>query len=222
MRSRTRRQSASRVWPRSTPQAARRGTARPSRRRRPAARPCTGLTRQRFEAELPLETEGAALLFHRCYLCGADSQRNSPQCEHCGASLTTPEQEAFDRELFEREQVEQAREAEAARQAASQPSPLTESAQQALGKAFAEEFAQEREAQLPPGLRWLRGLSWPGRLAAVGSLLVLMAFSWAMARGRPGWLLALWGEGALALALFTPLGWWGRRLRRPFMPYDWW
>ncbi len=184
--------------------------------------PATGLGRDRFEAGLSLDTAEDGLPFHRCRLCGADSQRGSAACEHCGADLRTADQAAFDGRLLEEERDGQRREAEAARRALTSPPEGITSAQQALAQAFAAQFAEEREARRPPGSRWLRRLRWPWRVAIAGALLGFAALALALGRSRPGWRLGFLLEGLLAATLFTPLGFWGKKVSRPFMPSDWW
>ncbi|MHB8417907.1 MAG: hypothetical protein ACYDCL_07515 [Myxococcales bacterium] len=175
----------------------------------------TGFDERRFEAELPLAPEAQEPLFHRCRLCGADSQRGSSRCEHCEANLETPEQVAYDRRIFEREREEQRLEAHAA----PEPVQLPAAQQQALAQAFAEEFASVREAQFTPGRRLLRRLPWPLRLLAVALLVGLVFVSGRLAHTGPRWALAFVGELLLGLVLFVPVGWLGKKITRPFQPW---
>lgn len=174
----------------------------------------TGLARERFEEPVQLATVTPdAPLFHRCHVCGADNQRSDVVCRHCTADLRTAAQQAFDAALRRRELDEERREHERGR--TPPPDPVQ---QVALGKAFEELIAEEREQRRPPGWRLLRRLPgpWPWIVATALAAAYLGLFR--LSARSPRWLAAWAIAGFVGLLLFAPAETWTRTVRR----YDRW
>jgi hypothetical protein len=166
-------------------------------------------TVQRFERQVsdpPLATDERALEeqpFLRCMHCQIDSSRYAQVCPQCGSSLTAPEQQEFNRALWEqrlryREEEAKAQE-EASRVRAEQQAEL-EAAYRQL------ERRSRPSGETPLGIWLLRRIADPRwRIGViVGGLLAYAVFSVVELRGgRPSfrlWLLVTLG----LVALFTP------------------
>ena len=80
--------------------------------------------------------------FIRCMRCEGDSHAFATACAHCGASLETPQQRAFNEQLWARQRAEKAQEEQllAQRRDAAHASMLLERAE---GRALAEQMARE-------------------------------------------------------------------------------
>src|SRR4051812_15647830 len=94
--------------------------------------------KQRFASGLEIADDAEdAQPFHRCAVCEAENGRFTERCTNCGASLTTPEQRAYNDALWERMR--------AYGQEQSQP------AKRASGEELARMVAQTENARLTPG-----------------------------------------------------------------------
>jgi hypothetical protein len=98
--------------------------------------------------------------FVRCGQCETDGPRGSTQCRTCGANLQTPEQRAFNQQLWTNRRQEQEREKQELAQHAHEPhvgthrGPLAddsltlEAQQRALGEALAAEVKERESTRL--------------------------------------------------------------------------
>ncbi len=162
--------------------------------------------------------------FLRCARCEMDNTRFARQCANCGASLLTPEQELYNRQLWQKRRAEAAAEQEALRRMHQPAGPVdaelirqqlraasdrdlspeglrAQDPRYALGEVLAREVA-EREGER---LFWMTGgLSGvPFGVRAV----MAMPTRW---RWRVGCALALWlgGTGLVALRTHHPVAMW--------------
>ncbi len=178
--------------------------------------------------------------FLRCARCEMDNTRFARQCANCGASLLTPEQELYNRQLWQKRRAEAAAEQEALRKMHQPPPPLdpevsrerlrAQDPRYALGEVLAQEVAEREESRLS----WMGG----GMGGVTFGVRVVMAMPprW---RWRVGGAIALWlggtgvaalrthhptatwlffGSLAVLLALFTP----ARPRRRYWWSSGWW
>ncbi len=161
--------------------------------------------------------------FLRCARCEMDNTRFAQQCLNCGAPLHTPEQELYNRQLWQKRRAEAAAEEEALRKmhqpagtadpelirqqlraaADRQPSQERLHAQDpryALGEVLAREVGEREEARLG----WMNASSGvPFGIRAVAA----MSSRW---RWRAGCAAALWlgGTGLAALRTHHPVPMW--------------
>jgi hypothetical protein len=157
--------------------------------------------KQRFASGIEIAEETPdAQPFHRCAICEAENGRFSDGCTNCGASLTTPEQRAYNDALWERmRSYEQS--------AKSAPS-------RADGEELARTVAESENARLawmptrPPrtGAQILAALPPSLRAAAIFGGLVEVAgagiAAWHTQAGS--WRVVFFASVALIGALFLP------------------
>jgi hypothetical protein len=98
--------------------------------------------------------------FVRCGQCETDGLRGSTQCQTCGADLQTPEQRAFNQQLWTNRRIEQEREKQAMAEHAAEPHAGTkhgaladdslnlQAQQRELGLALAAEVKERESARL--------------------------------------------------------------------------
>jgi len=110
-----------------------------------AAVPDTHL--ERFRGEAPLALEGVPSeqeqQFPRCGSCESDNGRFAKECVVCGADLTTPQQRAFNEQLWQQRREEQAREREAAAVYSQQKRDQEQQADQARYSHLMEKLRRE-------------------------------------------------------------------------------
>jgi hypothetical protein len=194
--------------------------------RAPEAPRSSGADLDRFGPEPPpridlLETASDAQPFRRCMRCGMDHGVFVTACTNCGERLDTPEQRAFNEQLWARRRAEVAREEVAAaerRAALEQAQAEAARARRAMGEELAREVGERERLRLgmdggswgggsegslsaPIGLRLLRALpDWRFQLgAALASLAVLGGLTAIGLSGHPGALLAAILLGILLL-----------------------
>ena len=178
--------------------------------------------------------------FLRCARCEMDNTRFAETCANCGADLHTPEQELYNRQLWQKRRAEAAAEVEAVKKMHQPPPPVdaelaretmrAQDPRYALGEVLAREVADREEARLawmaggmnvPFGIRALAAMSprWRWR-AGIAVALWLAGTGLAALRTHhptPMWL--FFGTLAVLLALFTPSR--PRRLRY-WWSSGWW
>jgi len=179
--------------------------------------------------------------FLRCARCEMDNTRFAQGCSNCGAPLHTPEQELYNRQLWQKRRAEAQAEGEAL-QRMREPSPPArdpEVARQklretdpryALGETLAREVLKREEKKLfwtsgwsgvPLGLRIATAMPARWRWRVGVALLCWLGGTGAVAlrthQPPPTWL--FFGTLILLLLLFSPA-----RPRRRFWwsPNDWW
>jgi hypothetical protein len=162
--------------------------------------------------------------FLRCARCEMDNTRFAQRCSNCGAALLTPEQELYNRQLWQKRRAEAAAEQEAVRRMHQPAGPVDpelvrqqlraaggrelsperlrgQDPRYALGEVLAREVAEREEERL----FWMTGgVSWvPFGVRAV----MAMPTRW---RWRAGCALALWlgGTGLFALRTHHPVATW--------------
>ena len=164
--------------------------------------------------------------FLRCARCEMDNTRFAQQCLNCGAPLHTPEQELYNRQLWQKRRAEASAEQEALRKM-HQPLPAADpelvrqglraqDPRYALGEVLAREVADREEERLfwmtggmsgvpfgvravmamPPRWRWRVGVALAAWLTGTGLAALRTHHATAM------WL--FFGTLAVLLALFTP------------------
>jgi hypothetical protein len=161
----------------------------------------------RFDADgagLALERRGErAPNFLRCCACAADSSVGAARCQHCGADLHTPEQQAFNAALWEQLQAErEAGAQEDQRRALERDTQVAQ--EQRLAPLRAQELAQPYWATLGDIAleALLDGIDARSTARFVFSRVVWpLAFLAAIA-GRP---FSLWRALAIAAAVLWPL-----------------
>jgi len=178
--------------------------------------------------------------FHRCARCEMDNTRFAQRCSNCGAELSTPEQELYNRQLWQKRRAEAAAEAEAVKKMRQPPPPLdpelvrerlpAQDPRYALGEVLARQVADREEARLgwmgagtnvPFGFRAVAAMSPRWRWRA-GSALALWLSGTGLAALRTHHPTPLWlffGTLAVLLALFTPAR---PRRRRYWWSAGWW
>ncbi|HKB77585.1 MAG TPA: hypothetical protein VKC58_13385 [Myxococcales bacterium] len=150
------------------------------------------------------EPEGAQP-FLRCAQCEMDNTRFADRCANCGAPLHTPEQDLYNRQLWQKRRTEAAAEQEALRKMHQPATPdgvgqPVHDARYALGEVLAREVADREETRLS----WMSGaVDVPFGIRAV----MAMPPRW---RWRAGGAIALWlgGTGAAALRTHHPTPIW--------------
>ena len=169
--------------------------------------------------------------FLRCAQCEMDNTRFAQRCSNCGAALLTPEQELYNRQLWQKRRAEATAEEEALRRM-HQPPPEQLRAQDpryALGEVLAREVGEREEARLswmdaasgvPFGIRAVAAMSSRWRWRA-GCAVALWLGGTGLAALRTHHPVAMWlffGSAAVLLALFTP----ARPRRRYWWTNGWW
>ncbi|HMC36079.1 MAG TPA: hypothetical protein VKH65_16800 [Myxococcales bacterium] len=177
--------------------------------------------------------------FLRCARCEMDNTRFAATCANCGAQLHTPEQELYNRQLWQKRRAEAAAEAEAVKKMHQPPPPVeAELAQDrlraqdpryTLGEVLAREVADHEEARLgwmgggmnvPFGIRAVAALSPRWRWRAGGAVALWLAGTGLAAlhthHPTPMWL--FFGTLAVLLAFFMP----ARPRRRYWWSSGWW
>ena len=96
--------------------------------------------------------------FLRCARCEMDNTRFAATCANCGAQLHTPEQEVYNRQLWQKRRAEAAAEAEAVKKMHQPPPPVeaelarerlrAQDPRYTLGEVLAREVADHEEARL--------------------------------------------------------------------------
>lgn len=159
--------------------------------------------------------------FLRCARCEMDNTRFADRCVNCGAPLHTPEQDVYNRQLWQKRRAEAAAEREALEKMHAPPATVEverlrpNDPRYALGEVLAREVA-EREASrllwmadstmvpvgvravmaMPSRWRWRIGIALTAWLAGTGIAALVTH------RPTPMWL--FFGTLAVLLALFTP------------------
>jgi hypothetical protein len=155
--------------------------------------------------------------FLRCAQCEMDNTRFSQRCTNCGAPLHTPEQDLYNRQLWEKRRREAQAEQEAVRRM-HEPAPATaptdpEVARQRLREtdpryAMGETLARQVRQQEQDKLFWMTGMSSYGSFAPLGVRMAMaMSPAW---RWRIGVALLCWlcGTGTVALRTHHPTPMW--------------
>jgi hypothetical protein len=187
--------------------------------------------------------------FLRCARCEMDNTRFAQQCANCGAPLHTPEQELYNRQLWQKRRAEAAAEQEALRKMHERPRLDSDAEfargvgaglerqrlratdpRYALGEVLAREVADREEARLawmtgasgvPFGIRAVMALSpaWRWRAAGIVALWLGGTGVAALRTRQPVAIWLFFGSLAVLLALFSP-----PRPRRRFWWSDrgWW
>jgi hypothetical protein len=164
--------------------------------------------KQRFASGLEIADEAEdAQPFHRCAVCEAENGRFTERCTNCGASLTTPEQRAYNDALWEKirsykQQMDEA------------PRVTDDPATRAYGEQLARTVAGAEDARLrwmpgrrpTPGARILAALPPSWRTAAVLGGLAEVAGTGVAAfqTHDAGWRFAFFASIALIGAMFVP------------------
>jgi len=154
--------------------------------------------------------------FLRCARCEMDSTRFAQACANCGAALHTPEQELYNRRLWQKRRAEAAAEREAVEKMHQAP-PTAQ--------------AQEEEARLawmaggmnvPFGIRALAAMSprWRWRTGIAVALWLSGTGLTALSGHHPTAMWLFFGTLAVLLALFTPAQ--PRWRRRYWWSSGWW
>ena len=198
----------------------------------------------RFAAEEPrapgsgIETDeepADAQPFLRCARCEMDNTRFADRCANCGTSLRTPEQDLYNRQLWQKRRAEAAAEREALEKMHQPALDATverlrpDDPRYALGEVLAREVAERESARLlwmgdttlvpfgvravvamPVRWRWRVGIATACWLGGTGIA--------ALATHRPTAMWLFFGTLALLLALFTP----SRPRRRYWWSSGWW
>jgi len=170
--------------------------------------------------------------FLRCAQCEMDNTRFADRCANCGAPLHTPEQDLYNRQLWQKRRAEAAAEQEALRKMHQPAAPAAgaqsaHDARYALGEVLAREVAEREEARLswmsgsvdvPFGIRAVMAMQprWRWRL---GGVIALWLGGTGIAALRTHHSTAIWlffGSLGALLAFFTPSRprrryWWGSR-----------
>jgi len=197
----------------------------------PAAPRSSGAGLDRFGPEPPprielVEAGTGGQPFTRCMRCGVDHGVFAAECTHCGASLDTPAQHAFNEAVWAKRQEETAREARASAElqaAGERARAELAAARRAMGEELAREVGDRERSRLradggafggggssgyagpPLGLRLLKALpDWRWQLGAVLAALVVLGGLVAM--GLAGHPFALLAAVLLGLLLVVP-GW---------------
>src|SRR5207248_1655233 len=117
----------------------------------PIAHPARFAPEERRAAPSGIETDeepADAQPFLRCAQCEMDNTRFAERCANCGAPLHTPEQDLYNRQLWQKRRAEAAAEQEALRKMHEPAAPPVRDARYALGEALAREVADSEEARL--------------------------------------------------------------------------
>lgn len=205
----------------------------PGEQHTPVANPARFAPEERRAPASGIETDEEpddAQPFVRCAQCEMDNTRFADRCANCGAPLHTPEQDLYNRQLWQKRRAEAAAEQEALRKmhtpvATDGGAQPVHDARYALGEVLAREVAEREEGRLswmsgavdvPFGIRAVMAMSprWRWR-AGVAVALWLGGTGVAALRTHhptPMWL--FFGSLGVLLALFTPARrryWWGSR-----------
>jgi hypothetical protein len=155
--------------------------------------------------------------FLRCAQCEMDNTRFAQRCTNCGAPLHTPEQDLYNRQLWQKRRREADAEREALRRmheagAGGRP-PDPELARQRLREtdpryAMGEMLAQQVLEREQDKLFWMTGMTGYGSFVPLG-VRIAMAMSPAW-RWRVGIALLCWlcGTGTVALRTHHPTALW--------------
>ncbi|HTP50833.1 MAG TPA: zinc ribbon domain-containing protein [Anaeromyxobacteraceae bacterium] len=192
----------------------------------PAANPPPPPALERFREprERALETEELpkdAQPFTRCAKCGADGSLYASACPHCGAPLDTPEQRAFNEEVWASHRAEEAAEEESLRvrreageRQAAELAAARRRAAEELSRAERARVEEELEGggfrlpRLPegaPAFRFLSRLPEGARLPIAGLALLLPLLLLLLGRGPSRFLgFALLAAGVWALVPGRP------------------
>ncbi|HWE23701.1 MAG TPA: hypothetical protein VG496_07145 [Myxococcales bacterium] len=147
--------------------------------------------------------------FRRCARCEMDNARFADWCVNCGAPLHTPEQELYNRQLWQKRRKEAQAEEEALQRMHAPPPPPADpevarqrlrqtDARYALGETLAQEVMQREQDKL----FWMTGMtSYSYGFVPLG-VRVFMAMSPAW-RWRVGIAILLWLAGTGTVALRT-------------------
>jgi hypothetical protein len=173
----------------------------------PAAGRPTGARLERFgpEPEPSIElvdTESDARPFTRCMRCGMDHGVFATECTHCGASLDTEAQRAFNERLWAERREQAAREARALAERRVLEDRAAEEdcrAARARAEALAREVGDAERRRLDREA-WREG-PWTDRGGWTGG-----TPEWLLSLARRPWLATAVLGGAAALALFAKAG----------------
>ena len=209
----------------------------PGEQHTPVANPARFAPEERRAPASGIETDeepADAQPFLRCAQCEMDNTRFAERCANCGAPLHTPEQDLYNRQLWQKRRAEAVAEQEALRKMHEPAAPdgavrPVHDPRYALGEALAREVADREEARLswmsaavdvPFGIRAVMAMAprWRWR---VGLALAAWLTGTGLAALRTHHATAMWlffGTLAVLLALFTPSrprrfwwssgGWW--------------
>jgi hypothetical protein len=180
----------------------------PGEQHTPVANPARFAPEERRAPSSGIETDEEpddAQPFARCAQCEMDNTRFAGRCANCGAPLHTPEQDLYNRQLWQKRRAEAAAEQEALRKMHQPAAPdggvrPVHDARYALGEVLAREVADREEARLS----WMSSdVSVPLGIRAV----MAMPPRW---RWRAGGVIALWlgGTGIAALRTHHPTPMW--------------
>jgi hypothetical protein len=181
------------------------------------------------------EEPAGAQPFLRCARCEMDNTRFATTCANCGAPLHTPEQELYNRQLWQKRRAEAAAEAEAVKKMHEPPPPVdgelvqerlrAQDPRYAMGEILAREVADREEARLawmvggmsvPFGVRAVAAMPtrWRWWVGGALSLWLLGTGLAALSTHHPAPMWLFFGTLAVLLALFTP--------PRPYRRRYWW
>ena len=186
--------------------------------------------------------------FLRCARCEMDNTRFAQKCANCGAPLHTPEQELYNRQLWQKRRAEAAAEQEALRKMHEPPRLDGDAAlarevgeelarqrlraqdpRYAMGEVLAREVAEREEARLlwmgggsnvPFGVRAVVAMTprWRWRAAGITALWLGGTGLAALRTHEPVAIWLFFGSLAVLLALFSP----ARRRRFWWSDGGWW
>ena len=151
--------------------------------------------------------------FMRCAQCEIDNTRYAQRCSKCGAALHTPEQDLYNRQLWQKRRAEAQAEHEALQRMRQPPvTPDPGLARQdlrkndpryALGEVLAEQMRQREEDKL----FWMTGTTGVSGVPLGVRIATAMPSRW---RWRVGAALLCWlgGTGAVALLTHHPTPTW--------------
>jgi hypothetical protein len=187
------------------------------------------------------EPPGDEQPFLRCAKCEMDNTRFADRCSKCGATLHTPEQDLYNRQLWQKRRAEAQEEREAL-QRMRQPAPDPQldperlratDPRYGLGEVLAEQVRRREEDKLS----WMTGTTGTPGVPLGVRIAMAMTPRW---RWRVGAALGCWlgGTGAVALRTHHPTATWlffgtaillvllfsPARPRRRYWwsPNDWW
>ena len=205
----------------------------PGEQQTPVANPARFAPEERRAPASGIETDEEpddAQPFVRCAQCEMDNTRFADRCANCGAPLHTPEQDLYNRQLWQKRRAEAAAEQEALRKM-HEPAALdgavrpVHDARYALGEALAREVADREEARLswmssdgsvPFGIRAVMAMPPRWRWRAGGAIALWLGGTGiaALRTHHPTAIWLFFGSLAVLLAFFTPARrryWWGSR-----------
>jgi hypothetical protein len=184
--------------------------------------------------------------FLRCAQCEMDNARFAEQCSNCGAPLRTPEQDLYNRQLWQKRRKEAEAESEALKRMHAPPPPPAsanpEAVRQRLGEmdprhALGETLARQVYEREKNKLFWMTGMTSYNAVPLGVRIVRAMPARWRW-WGGAGLLCWLAGTGSVALRSHNPTAMWlffgtlillllsfsPARPRRRYWwsPNDWW